>query len=236
MKRTALATLAITTALLASAVAAQESTDEQLKQKILYQKDVSQQVKNGNLGPSRGLLPPTGDERGIKVVTIDDISPDVSTQGTQFRPLSAESSGAGVEVSSTDGPLTRPNGAGLLKQNDHLSFPEKDQINIRIKFDFDSAAINDTQMPDLQQMCRVMHSTPEVNLFRIIGHTDASGSEEYNERLSRLRAEEVARFLIEDCGIKASRLETVGFGERFLSNPADPEADVNRRVEFQALG
>jgi OOP family OmpA-OmpF porin len=77
--------------------------------------------------------------------------------------------------------------------------------------------------------------TADIQLFRIIGHTDASGSDDYNERLSRLRAEEVQRFFVNDCGIEASRLEAVGLGERFLLENVDPNSDQNRRVEFQAL-
>jgi outer membrane protein OmpA-like peptidoglycan-associated protein len=71
-------------------------------------------------------------------------------------------------------------------------------------------------------------------VFRIIGHPRL-GDRHYNERLSRLRAEEVQRFFINECGIDAGRLEAVGLGERFLLENADPDSDQNRRVEFQAL-
>lgn len=238
MKRTALATLAITTALLASAGSAQELSDADLASRFLKQKDAVTQARNGNLGQARSLL-----SRGVELVTVEDLSPEAATAAASLAPIAPETSNDGVTISSAGDTSTRTERPGTIAQPTdpnrpivHVSFPQQDQVNIRIKFGFDSAAIDDSQLPDLQKMCRVMHSTPQVNLFRIVGHTDASGSEEYNERLSRLRAEEVARFLVEDCGIKATRLETVGFGERFLSDPADPNADANRRVEFQALG
>ena len=75
----------------------------------------------------------------------------------------------------------------------------------------------------------------DVEMFRIVGHTDAAGSASYNERLSLLRAEEVKRHLVSDCGIAETRLQAVGVGEQFPLDKDDPRADVNRRVEFQAL-
>jgi outer membrane protein OmpA-like peptidoglycan-associated protein len=107
-------------------------------------------------------------------------------------------------------------------------------VNIRIEFAFDSAALDDAQKPKLQKLCNVMQSS-DINLFRIIGHTDASGTADYNERLSRLRAEEVQRFFVNDCGIDPGRLEAVGLGKRFLLDNVDPRSEQNRRVEFQAL-
>lgn len=109
------------------------------------------------------------------------------------------------------------------------------QVNVRIGFGFDSASLSDDQRPVLDQICGVMKQS-DINIFRIIGHTDAAGGDAYNERLSLLRAEEVRRHLIDGCGIAASRLEAIGLGKRFLFDAADPRGAVNRRVEFQALG
>ncbi|WP_299362905.1 OmpA family protein [uncultured Paracoccus sp.] len=108
------------------------------------------------------------------------------------------------------------------------------QVNVAIRFAFDSASIAPDQRPALEKMCSVMRQS-DIALFRIVGHTDALGSDSYNENLSRLRAEEVRRWLMRDCGIAASRLEALGMGKRFLANPVEPAAAENRRVEFQAL-
>jgi outer membrane protein OmpA-like peptidoglycan-associated protein len=112
--------------------------------------------------------------------------------------------------------------------------PKDEQVNINISFDFDSAALREDQKPKLVALCGAM-TTADVQMFRILGHTDSSGAADYNERLSKLRAEEVKRYLVSDCGIPADRMEAVGVGKRFPFDPADPRADVNRRVEFQAL-
>ncbi|WP_439524345.1 OmpA family protein [Marivita sp.] len=112
---------------------------------------------------------------------------------------------------------------------------KSDQVNIKINFDFDSATLRDDQKPQLATLCQVMKSV-DVQLFQIVGHTDSSGSASYNENLSLLRAKEVKRHLVNECGIADNRLEAIGMGESVPYNAADPRSDDNRRVEFQALG
>lgn len=108
------------------------------------------------------------------------------------------------------------------------------QVNVSIRFGFDSAALAPDQKPLLAQLCAVMQKS-DIQLFQIVGHTDAAGTDAYNQNLSQLRAEEVQRYFVTDCGIAANRLKAVGMGERFLANPKDPKGGENRRVEFQAL-
>lgn len=112
--------------------------------------------------------------------------------------------------------------------------PKDEQVNINISFDFDSSALRADQKPRLAALCNVMKST-DVQLFRIVGHTDSSGSASYNEKLSLLRAEEVKRSLETDCGIPGPKMEAIGVGARYPFDAENPRADSNRRVEFQAL-
>ncbi|SEK03143.1 Outer membrane protein OmpA [Cribrihabitans marinus] len=118
---------------------------------------------------------------------------------------------------------------------DYQAVAREDQINLQISFDFDSAALRADQKPKLAALCEAMQSV-DVQVFQIIGHTDSSGSADYNENLSLLRAQEVKRHIVSDCGIPADRLEAIGLGETAPYNETDPRADENRRVEFQALG
>ncbi len=111
----------------------------------------------------------------------------------------------------------------------------EDQVNIQVRFDFASAALRDDEKPKLASLCQAMKNV-DVNVFQIIGHTDSAGSAEYNQNLSLLRAKEVKRFLVNDCGISDQRLEVLGVGEAQPLNKDNPRADENRRVEFQALG
>jgi outer membrane protein OmpA-like peptidoglycan-associated protein len=65
------------------------------------------------------------------------------------------------------------------------------------------------------------------------GHTDASGSDSHNNRLSKQRAESVSEYLTEN-GIKDDRIKTKWYGEdqpKFANDNAENMAK-NRRVEF----
>lgn len=149
------------------------------------------------------------------------------TRGLVLVPVGQAPAGSGTGV-STSAPATTT--AVALD-----AIPRDEQVNINISFDFDSAALRADQKPKLDELCNAV-TAAEVQVLRIVGHTDASGSDAYNERLSQLRAEEVKRHLVSTCGIPADRLEAVGVGKRYLFDPANPRGDVNRRVEFQALG
>jgi len=164
---------------------------------------------------TRGL----GQTRGLKLVTLEDVDPGAAE--TQAAEDGAAGGGASV-AAGDDEPAT------------YGQFADELQINFQIEFGFDSAALAESEKPKLATMCEALKASP-VELVRIVGHTDAAGTDAYNERLSVLRAEEVERHLVEECGIDASRLETMGLGERFPRNADNPRADENRRVEFQAL-
>ena len=143
----------------------------------------------------------------------------------------------GLSIAPVSAPAATSTTAAAPDAGTHVGFenlPAEEQVNINISFDFDSAALREDQKPKLTTLCSVMKQI-DVQVFRILGHTDSAGSEAYNEQLSKLRAEEVKRFLVSDCGIAPDRLQAVGVGERAPILPEDPRADVNRRVEFQVI-
>jgi outer membrane protein OmpA-like peptidoglycan-associated protein len=68
------------------------------------------------------------------------------------------------------------------------------------------------------------------------GHTDATGSAAYNQKLSERRADAVRRYLVNG-GIGAERIQTEGFGESrpVASNETADGRAQNRRVELRIL-
>ncbi len=64
------------------------------------------------------------------------------------------------------------------------------------------------------------------------GHTDAKGTDGYNQGLSERRAETVKKFLIENYKIPVENLVSAGYGETDLKNKTDPNAAENRRVQI----
>ncbi|MDP4990689.1 MAG: OmpA family protein [Marivita lacus] len=147
------------------------------------------------------------------------------TRGLVLVPSDSTAPAATAETSTTV----------TTAETTYTQVDKADQVNIKIKFDFDSATLRDDQKPELATLCEVMKAV-DVQLFQIVGHTDSSGSASYNENLSLLRAKEVKRHLVTECGIPETRLEAIGMGETVPFDEDDPRSDDNRRVEFQALG
>ncbi|GMR13730.1 MAG: OmpA family protein [Gemmatimonadota bacterium] len=102
-----------------------------------------------------------------------------------------------------------------------------------VLFDFDSSALRHEARANLGELARVLSAEIGDYQLLVAGHTDASGSEEYNQHLSERRAEQAATFLAES-GLPASQVRTVGRGEMepIASNETETGQAQNRRVEF----
>lgn len=98
-------------------------------------------------------------------------------------------------------------------------------------FDFDSDVIRGETRYNLDELARSLDQYPKSNLM-IVGHTDAIGSEEYNQRLSERRSNAAARYLASR-GLSWSRMASRGVGESepVASNDTEAGRARNRRVE-----
>jgi len=107
----------------------------------------------------------------------------------------------------------------------------------RINFDFNSARIRPESRATLDRVGTVMKAPETGNTrFRIVGHTDAVGSDTVNLALSRRRAMAVVEYLVTQHHIPRDRLDAQGMGAREPVLPDDPKAAENRRVEIVNLG
>lgn len=106
--------------------------------------------------------------------------------------------------------------------------------DLKILFPFNSAELTAEARAQLDQLGRAL-AAAELAPFRftIAGHTDAVGSEAYNEGLSARRARAVVDYLVGRHGIARGRLAAAGLGERELAVPSDPASALNRRVEVR---
>lgn len=104
-----------------------------------------------------------------------------------------------------------------------------------VHFDFDRAEIRPQGRSILDGVAARLQECRETRI-RIAGHTDAIGSDAYNQGLSERRAAAVQRYLA-GRGIAASRLETVGYGESrpVADNATSAGRASNRRVELDPL-
>jgi outer membrane protein OmpA-like peptidoglycan-associated protein len=109
---------------------------------------------------------------------------------------------------------------------------DKPKIDLEINFDYNSADISAKSQPSVQALGKAL-SNPDLkgSTFIVAGHTDAAGGEAYNQDLSERRADSIKRYLVDRFGIAGSDLVTVGYGKSKLKDPANPMAEVNRRVQ-----
>jgi outer membrane protein OmpA-like peptidoglycan-associated protein len=106
----------------------------------------------------------------------------------------------------------------------------------KIYFDTNRVAISGESYGVLDQVVALLQSNPQIARVRIEGHTDAWGTDNYNDRLGQSRADAVREYLIRS-GIDPNRLESEGFGEsKVLGDGVHPvDAGRSRRVEFKIL-
>jgi outer membrane protein OmpA-like peptidoglycan-associated protein len=109
---------------------------------------------------------------------------------------------------------------------------DKPKIDLEISFDYNSANISTKSLPAVQALGRAL-SSPDLkgSTFIVAGHTDAAGSDAYNQDLSERRADAIKRHLVDKFGIAGTGLVTVGYGKTKLKDPANPLAEMNRRVQ-----
>ena len=108
----------------------------------------------------------------------------------------------------------------------------KPNIDLEITFDYNSAEISRKSLPLVQSLGRALTSADlKGSTFIVAGHTDAAGSEAYNQDLSERRADSIKRYLTDKYAITAGDLVTVGYGKSKLKDPSHPLAEVNRRVQ-----
>jgi outer membrane protein OmpA-like peptidoglycan-associated protein len=108
----------------------------------------------------------------------------------------------------------------------------KPSISIQnIQFEFGSAKLKPESIETLRNLGNAFNQgLRDEKLFLIEGHTDAVGARAYNLELSRLRAQAVKDFLVNEMAVEASRLEVVGKGSAEPANRRNPYASENRRV------
>tara|TARA_R110000850_G_scaffold7669_12_gene27844 strand:- start:41025 stop:41705 length:681 start_codon:yes stop_codon:yes gene_type:complete len=104
-----------------------------------------------------------------------------------------------------------------------------------VTFGVDSSAISPAFQSTLGNVANTL-SSYEKSYVDVLGHTDSTGSDAYNQSLSERRAESVANFLA-NSGVQRARLATRGYGESqpIASNSTEEGRAANRRVEIKIV-
>ena len=109
-------------------------------------------------------------------------------------------------------------------------------LAFRVTFGHDSDLLTPEGMATLRPLGEAL-ADPRLSASRFLigGHTDAKGSDAYNQGLSERRARAVRDYLVRTFRLPPERIEALGFGRRQPVDGTDSLDPVNRRVEVVNL-
>jgi OOP family OmpA-OmpF porin len=170
----------------------------------------------------------------------DQLRTDLNTTNANLAKLTVDSDGDGVldindkcpntpsgtKVDGSGCPLAKP----VVYVTEEDKRVVKDAIN-NLEFDLGKATIREKSFPSLDRVARLL--TDKNFSLKLAGHTDNTGSDALNLRLSKDRAESIKTYLVSK-GANASRIEATGYGESqpIATNKTAAGRQQNRRVEF----
>lgn len=126
---------------------------------------------------------------------------------------------------------TAGTGVDVVREGDNLLL----RMPAGITFATNDATVQQQFQPTLNDVAAVLNEYPSTYID-VVGHTDADGSETYNQALSERRAQSVASYLGMR-GVQSARVATQGRGESqpIASNETADGKAQNRRVEIKVV-
>ena len=108
-------------------------------------------------------------------------------------------------------------------------------FNSGLLFDVNKATLRDASKAELTKLAQILNKYPDTNIL-VEGHTDNTGSEEYNLELSRQRAQSVENYLA-SLNVDPTRFTIMGYGESqpVATNDTAEGRQQNRRVDLAIM-
>ena len=177
---------------------------------------------------------------GVGAVVAYFANKDESSKERQKRMLAAAGVGAiagggvGYYMDAQEAKLRkqlRDSGVSVVREGDKINLIMPGNIT----FDTDKANIK-TDFNDVLDSVALVLEEFDKTIIAVAGHTDSTGSREYNQRLSEKRAQKVAGYL-KSQNIVEARFDVVGFGEDYpIADNSDAAGRAqNRRVELTLI-
>lgn len=122
--------------------------------------------------------------------------------------------------------MLKKEGFTLTEEGWTLRLPE------RLLFDFDKSDVQADRKPELTHLSERLQKY-HLDKIKIVGHTDAIGNPDYNQKLSEQRAENVSAIFMES-GFNPQNIQTIGRGAQqpLVENDTVENRAINRRVNI----
>jgi OOP family OmpA-OmpF porin len=177
---------------------------------------------NNNLSTTNSNLSATNQK-------LDALTKDSDGDGVPDLFDKCPNTPSGTKVDGSGCPLPRA-------ENVKVYVTEADKKVVRdaianLEFDLGKATIRDHSFASLNKVAELLIN--KNFSLKLAGHTDSQGSDDFNMRLSKDRAESIKAYLVSK-GANASRIEATGYGETqpIATNKTAAGRQKNRRVEF----
>jgi outer membrane protein OmpA-like peptidoglycan-associated protein len=120
-------------------------------------------------------------------------------------------------------------GADVQRRDDSLLV----NFSSQLLFDRGASQLQPGAYDRLRTLANTLNNYPQSTVI-IKGHTDSTGEDAFNQRLSEDRADRVRTYLISE-GVSSPRISAIGFGETMpvASNSTEAGRQQNRRVEVE---
>ena len=179
-------------------------------------------------------IPATSKKRSLRTLSVVLLGLCALAVGFSGSAWAQDISSDDIVKKLTPLPQTRsPRGVEVIPGKED----EKPSIDLHIGFEFNSARLDTDGLMVLKRLGLALND-PRLDGYRfeIAGHTDAVGSDAYNQDLSERRARAVHDSLAFYFDIDPDRLTVVGYGKTRLLDPSKPTDSINRRVQITNIG
>jgi len=206
-----------------------------LRAEVRYMRDRFEIAEEGHKNDRRatiGVEIPLGRRTVERVVEQEVIREVVRDREVPAPIVDSDNDGVPDQIDQCPGTLE-----GLATDNRGCA-ARAEQSSVRLEgvtFELNSARLTPDATTILLRVAEALRGEPNLRA-EIAGHTDSSGADDYNLRLSQERANAVLEFLVAQ-GIDRSRLVARGYGESrpIADNSTAAGRERNRRVEFNVL-
>lgn len=186
-------------------------------------------------GSTKPLGESYGSQSQDKQITTKEVDTAMHEDSPAAKPVAvveADSDSDNDGVSDTKDQC--PNTPHSLKVDDQgcpVMATKEVSINLNVAFKSNSSNIDENSLKEIQKVANFMTQFKSTSVT-VEGHTDNTGSDSLNKRLSQKRADAVAAALVSQFGIDQDRVQAIGFGEEnpIADNATQEGRAKNRRV------
>jgi len=148
-----------------------------------------------------------------------------------------ESTAPAIDVALLVEEASASAGKGVANLPNWQKLSKLSQLIVDIEFENDSVAIEPKSYRTVGLIADALHH-PNLRRYKflVVGHTSSTGDAQHNLELSAQRANAITEALSTTFAIAPDRLYSIGVGEEWPLDAANPKAAENRRVQLINLG